>query len=286
MIVLFFGARGWIGGQFLQLLKSQNIQVIESSTRADQEQEVESEILRYNPTHIVSFIGRTHGEGINTIDYLEKPGKLKENIKDNLYSPLTLAILSKKYNIHFTYLGTGCIFSQVDPLSTSYNEDALPDFFGSSYSIVKGFTDRLMHMFGDNVLNLRIRMPITDFMHDRNFITKIVKYDKVCSIPNSMTVLHDIFPIIVDMMDKKTTGTFNMTNPGVITHNEILQMYKEYVDPNFTWKNFTIDEQNQILKSQRSNNQLDTSKLEQSYPEILNIHDSVRRCLIEMGRQT
>ena len=48
-----------------------------------------------NPTHIMAFIGRTHGvvdgKPYLTIDYLEQKGKLKDNIRDNLYSPLVLA---------------------------------------------------------------------------------------------------------------------------------------------------------------------------------------------------
>ena len=40
------------------------------------------------------------------------------------------------------------------------------------------------------------------------------------------------------------------------TKNEILTMYKEIVDPNFTWENFDIEEQNKILDSKRSNNYL------------------------------
>ena len=54
------------------------------------------------------------------------------------------------------------------------------------------------------------------------------------------------------------------------------EMYKEYVDPEFTWENFTIEEQNQILKSKRSNNLLDTTCLEQLFPEIKNIKDSLK----------
>lgn len=282
MKVLFFGANGWIGQQFSQILTDNQIDFIPAKSRADDEKNVEQEIQTHQPTHILSFIGRTHGGNINTIDYLEQPGKLRENIRDNLFSPMLLALMAQKYNLHFTYLGTGCIFTQQDPTQTSYTEDSLPDFFGSSYSTVKGFTDRLAHLF-PNTLNLRIRMPITAEQHPRNFITKIVNYEKVCSIPNSMTVLPDMFPIILDMMKNKTTGTINLTNPGLISHNEILQMYKDIVDPNFTWKNFTLEEQDQILKSKRSNNQLSTDKLEQLYPNIPNIHTSVRRCIQEMA---
>lgn len=279
MKLLIFGHNGWIGSQFINILETETIEFASATCRADDEDAVEEEIIKTKPTHIVSFIGRTHGPGFSTIDYLEQPGKLQDNIRDNLYSPLVLAILSRKYDIHLTYLGTGCIFSQEDPSSKSYSEDDKPDFFGSSYSIVKGFTDRIMHLFPDNVLNLRIRMPITDTMHPRNFITKIVNYEKICSIPNSMTVLSDILPIVVDMISKSTTGTFNMVNPGIIEHDEILKMYRETVDEDFTWANFTISEQDKILASKRSNNQLDSEKLKTMYPNIPNIHNSVNRCL-------
>jgi len=59
-----------------------------------------------------------------------------------------------------------------------FTEQSEPNFFGSGYSTVKGFTDQLMKMFGKTVLNLRIRMPITGEMNSRNFITKITTYEK------------------------------------------------------------------------------------------------------------
>ena len=63
------------------------------------------------------------------------------------------------------------------------------------------------------------------------------------------------------MMINKETGTYNMTNPGYINHNEILNLYKIIVHPNYIWKNFTEEEQNKILLSKRSNNILNTIKL-------------------------
>jgi dTDP-4-dehydrorhamnose reductase len=290
MLFLIFGNNGWIGNMFINILNNKNIPYICSSIRANNKEDVEQEIINIKPSHIFSFIGRTHGtyngKNYTTIDYLEQKGKIYENVRDNLYSPLVLAILSKKYNIHFTYLGTGCIFDYDDthPIYSNclFNENDKPNFFGSSYSIVKGFTDELMHLFDDSLLNLRIRMPITDKLEPRNFITKILSYEKICSIPNSMTVLDDLLPIALDLAINNKTGTINLTNPGVIEHNEILQMYKEIINPSFTWKNFTIEEQNQILDSKRSNNYLDTSLLEKLYPNIKDIKTSVKDTLIRM----
>ncbi len=38
----------------------------------------------------------------------------------------------------------------------------------------------------------------------------------------------------------------NYTNPGAISHNEIMQLYKDYIDPEFTWENFTVEEQAKV----------------------------------------
>lgn len=288
MKVLVYGSNGWIGGQFISILSENNINFASGKSRADNESDLEKEIKDIRPTHVVSFIGRTHGtigdKKFTTIDYLEEDGKLLENVRDNLFSPLLLAELCKKRNIHFTYLGTGCIFKydELHPFGkeeNGFDEDDLPNFFGSSYSVVKGFTDRLMHLYDKNVLNLRIRMPITGEKNPRNFVTKITTYAKVCSVPNSMTVLPELLVYVLDMMRKSITGTINLTNPGLISHNEMLELYKEIVDPSFTWSNFSQEEQRAILAADRSNNFLETHKLESLYPQVSNIKTAVRKYL-------
>ena len=288
MKLLVYGANGWIGEQFIEILQKQNIDFVKGEVRVDNIQQLRLELEETQPTHVISLIGRTHGkigdQEYSTIDYLEQKGKLVENIRDNLYSPLLLAMLCTHLKINFTYLGTGCIFKfdenhPFEQEQNGFQEDSLPNFFGSSYSIVKGFTDQLFHMFNNSVLNLRIRMPITGVKHNRNFITKIVNYEKICSIKNSMTVLPELLPIVVDMMKNQVTGTINLTNPGLISHNEILQMCKEIVDPVFTWKNFSAEEQRSVLAADRSNNFLDTTRLENLYPHIRPIKESVRNYL-------
>ena len=57
------------------------------------------------------------------------------------------------------------------------------------------------------------------------------------------------------------TGVMNYTNPGAVSHNEILEMYKEYIDPEFTWSNFSVEEQAKVIVAARSNNLLDTARV-------------------------
>ena len=326
MKVLLYGANGWIGSQVNNILLKGGHQVIVGNER--HEKMLEQEIIATKPTHIMSFIGRTHGsittvddkgnetcKEYTTIDYLEQPGKLVENVRDNLFSPIVLALLAQKHDIHYTYMGTGCIFTydddELEYMSDKddgavwidehrgrrglgageegsgdrlgvykFTEDDHPNFFGSSYSTVKGYTDRLMHLFS-NVLNIRIRMPITADYNPRNFITKILKYKKICSVQNSMSVLPMLLPIMVNMAERGRTGTVNLVNPGTISHNEILYLYKLYIDPTFTWSNFSIEEQQKVLAAGRSNNHLDTTTLEKDY-NVMPIHDAITTVLTKM----
>lgn len=280
---LIFG-KGWISDQLCDILKQQNEEVIYAKSRADNEKDVEAELAQINPDRVVSLIGRTHGPGFTTIDYLEQKGKLVENVRDNLYGPLVLAFVCKKHNMHLSYLGTGCIFNGYKPETNGYLEDDIPDFSGSGYSTVKSFTDRLMHFFDDSVLNCRIRMPVDASNSGRNFITKIMTYKKICSQPNSISVLPELLPFMIDMAKNKQVGTINLVNPEKITHNEILEMVKEIYDPNFTWENFTLEEQDQILLAGRSNNLLNTDKLQKLYPQVMTSRESVRKIIEQMTK--
>jgi 3,5-epimerase/4-reductase len=263
MKILFFGGKGWIGsilvGAWKQSHPSDVIALSETRINHENVKTLEEEIQKVD--RVVSTIGRTSGVAcgvfVNNIDYLEYPGNLKDNIRDNIYGPVLLSILCNKHNKHFTYLGTGCIFSRdTNNNDYVYTENDTPDFFGSSYSVVKGYTDTLMKSF-NNVLNLRIRMPIVDGVHSKSFVTKIIGYKKICNFRNSMTYLPNIVSIIVHMSRKGELGTYNMVN-GAMSHKEILEEYKKY-NKNATYE--YVEENNLNLKSKRSNNILSNEKL-------------------------
>ena len=130
---------------------------------------------------------------------------------------------------------------------------------------------------------LRPRMPISDRLDSRSLVTKLLSYERVVNIPNSMTVLHDLLPIALDLAWKRTSGAFNLTNPGAISHNELLQLYKDIVDPSITWENFSQEEHDKVVLAPRSNNLLSTAKLQALYPCLLPIHDAVRAAFERMA---
>ncbi len=138
----------------------------------------------------------------------------------------------------------------------------------------------------DNCLILRLRMPVSDDLHSRSFVTKLTRYDHVVNIPNSHSILADLLPAAILLAEHKETGVYNFTNPGAISHNEVLTLFRDIVRPTFVWKNFSLDEQAKVIKAGRSNCKLDTTKLvtklkEYGY-ELPEIREAYRMCFGRM----
>jgi len=277
MVVLVIGHRGWIGGMVCTLLEQQGIKYYKSQVRMEMRESLCEELDRLKPTNVFNCAGVT---GRPNVDWCE--GNKEKTIKANVIGCLTLVDCCYDRNIHVSNLATGCIFhyDKNKPMHEwdeakkewvnggKFTEECPPNFIGSWYSQTKGYVDQILKDSYPNVLNLRLRMPISDDLSPRNFITKISKYARVVNIPNSMSVLYDLLPLMISMGRAKKTGIYNFTNPGVISHNQVLDLYKKYIDKSFTYQNFTLEEQDKILKAARSNNELCTTKLEKVADEL------------------
>ena len=57
-----------------------------------------------------------------------------------------------------------------------------------------------------------------------------------------------MLPHSLAMAKKGLTGVYNFTNPGVISHNQVLDLYKKYIDSTYTYQNFTVEEQAKVIK--------------------------------------
>lgn len=271
---LIYGRTGWIGGLLGKLCQERGIQYEYGTGRLENRLSLEADITAVKPSHVFNAAGVT---GRPNVDWCES--HKVETIRTNVVGTLTLADVCRQRNLILINYATGCIFeydaSHTLGSGVGFKEDDTPNFTGSFYSKTKAMVEDLLRNF-QNVCTLRVRMPISsDLSNPRNFITKITRYDKVVDIPNSMTILDELLPLSLEMAKRNLTGIWNFTNPGVVSHNEILELYREYVDPKFTWKNFTLEEQAKVIVAPRSNNELDASKLKNEFPQLLSIKDSL-----------
>jgi 3,5-epimerase/4-reductase len=282
---LIYGRTGWIGGLLGKICESQSINYTYGSGRLQDRSSLEADIAAVNPTHVFNAAGVT---GRPNVDWCES--HKVETIRTNVVGTLTLADVCREKNLVLINYATGCIFEYDDKHTlgsgVGFKEEDSPNFIGSFYSKTKAMVEELLKNY-ENVCTLRVRMPISsDLTNPRNFITKITRYEKVVDIPNSMTILDELLPISIEMAKRNLTGIWNFTNPGVVSHNEILQMYKEYMDPNFKWTNFNLEEQAKVIVAPRSNNELDASKLKKEFPELMSIKESLIKNVFEPNKKT
>jgi len=273
-VLVFGGKTGWIGGLMVDMLgKEDDTDVKAADSRIQNREAVAKELDEYKPTHVLNAAGIT---GRPNIDWCEthKP----ETIRTNVIGTLNLADLCLERGIHCTVYATGCIFvydeKHPEGSGIGFTEEDEGNFDGSFYSETKGYMEPMLKHY-PNCLILRVRMPISDDLIHRSFVTKIVKYERVVDIPNSMTILSEMLPASLAMAKNGQTGVYNFTNPGVISHNQVLDLYTKYIDPTYTYKNFTIEDQAKVIAAPRSNNELDTTKLLRDMPDGIVINDIV-----------
>ena len=133
-----------------------------------------------------------------------------ETIRANVLGMLNLADICNTAGIHLTTYATGCIFHYDDAFpegsGKGFKESDKPNFTGSYYSYTKAMVESLLKEY-PNVLVLRVRMPIVgDLVYPRNFVAKILRYEKIVNIPNSMTVLPELLPMSIEMAKRGLTG--------------------------------------------------------------------------------
>lgn len=280
---LIFGAStGWVGKQLADLLQKQNHTAIAATSRLENRESIIKEVEQYKPNFIINAAGIT---GRPNVDWCET--HKDETMRANLWGPLNVASIAHQYGIHFTNISTGCIYTYdaAHPMYSGkgFTEDDTPNFTGSFYSKCKVRLEEFITEY-PQVLHLRLRMPVADTLTERAFIGKIIKYKKLINIPNSMAIIDDILPAIITLTVRKKTGIYNLVNPGTISHDEIMQLYKQYIDPHHTYEIASEEEVNKALKVPRSNCELDTTKLLLECPDIPPINQSIIKLFERMQK--
>ncbi|XP_045824830.1 trifunctional UDP-glucose 4,6-dehydratase/UDP-4-keto-6-deoxy-D-glucose 3,5-epimerase/UDP-4-keto-L-rhamnose-reductase RHM1-like isoform X2 [Trifolium pratense] len=261
---LIYGGAGWIGGLLGNICEKQGIEFEYGKGCLDDRSELLVDIKTIKPTHIFNASGVT---GALNLKWFEdhKP----QTIRADVVGVLTLADLCREHGLPLINYAFGGGSFEDKPNSTE-------SFYFRTQAKVEEFLKEY-----ENVCSFRIQFPVSsDLSNPHNFITKITKSDKVANIPNNITVLDELLPISIEMTKRNSKGIWNLTNPGIVTCNEILEMYKNYIDPSFKWINFTLQEQAQF-PTPRINLMDDASKLKKEFPEMLSIKDSLIKYVFE-----
>lgn len=272
MKILVFGSKGFIGGKMLRAWPD----AVGTDARIDDKAAVLKALDEHKPGAVVNAAGKT---GRPNIDWCET--HQAETYRANVMGPLILAEACQERGLHLLHLASGCIFYGPSPDPRGWREDdfANPE---SVYSRAKYAADLLLSRM-PNVAIARIRMPIDDEPNPRNLIDKLVGYAQVIDVENSVTIIPDMIDVCYQLMAKRGTGIFHITNPGTARHRQILDLYREYVDPHHqnAWISNEELMQRGLAKAARSNCILQSERLRELGIEMRPIDVALRDTMIK-----
>ncbi|MEX0909937.1 MAG: sugar nucleotide-binding protein [Candidatus Paceibacterota bacterium] len=261
MKILIFG-NGYIGNRAKETWVDAEL----STVRINKLEDVLMELDRVRPTAVLNAAGVV---GKPNVDWCED--HQIETIFGNTVLPSIIAEACALRGIYLLHIGTGCIFYGNNPTHREWAED---DFANpiAVYTRCKYAADLVLSTM-PNIGIARIRMPIDDRPDPKNLLDKICKYKKVVDVPNSITTIPDMLEVFHELMERRAEGIFHTVNSGEIRHSRILQLYKEYVDPNFILPEFITEEEltRDLTKKRRSNNVMSSKRLAElglEMPEI------------------
>jgi len=200
------------------------------------------------------------------------PGIIRE-VCENLQQP-------------WAHISSGCIFTGTHADGSGFTETDEPNFTFrknncSFYSGTKAFGEELLQN-ADRCYVWRLRIPFHHVDHPRNYLTKMLRYERLLDTRQSLTYLPEFVEATWNCWQRRLPfGTYHMTNPGSITTREVVELIhrsgvckKEFIF-------FASEKEFMQLaaKTPRSNCILDTSKLQRAGIAMTEVHASVTRAL-------
>ncbi|MDQ7814417.1 MAG: sugar phosphate nucleotidyltransferase [Patescibacteria group bacterium] len=219
MKILIFG-RGFLGTRMAEAWSD----AVLSDARIDDAEAVKNALDEHRPDVVVNAAGKT---GKPNIDWCE--AHQTETFRGNTIGPLVLAETCQTLGIHLVHLGTSYIFNgpSPDPVGWRENDFANPVSF---YARSKYSADMVLSRLPRTAI-VRIGPLIDPLPSPRNLITRLVSYAQVADAACSVTVVADLLEVVHALAERRATGTFHAVNPGALRFKDLLDAYKEIVDP-------------------------------------------------------
>jgi len=281
--ILLLGASGYMGKAFKSEIISRGYKIFTPKLAQ----------INYCDFNILQkYIDKIEGIDflINAAGFTGKPNveqceiQRDQTIKGNLLLPQMLSHLSALYDFLWLQIGTGCIY-EGDNNGVGYTEEDEPNFcfkFNncSFYSGIKALTEEYLKK-DPRCYVARLRIPFNEIDNPRNYISKLMFYQKTYDNVNSLSHIGDYTRICMELYEKKCeTGIYNITNVGGISTRLVISMIKKILKPTRQFEYYKNDiEFYKIAKTPRSNCVLNVNKLHKVNISIRSVEDAIHDTL-------
>ncbi len=288
-MILLLGANGHVGTAYQKFFSSKNV-VFKPLTRgmADfSKREILRKVLRdVKPDFVINAAGYA---GRPNVDAAEDH-KL-DCLEANTVLPVMIAEVCAEEKVPWGHVSSGCIFTGNGPKGKGFSETDTPNFTFrqnncSFYSGTKALAEEMLAGASNGYL-WRLRIPFNEIDHARNYLTKVMRYDHLLDVRNSLSQLDEFVQATWECWIKKVPwGIYNLTNPGSVTTREVVELIKKSGVCNKEFHFFKSEAEFMKLaaKTPRSNCVLDTTKLQKTGIKMTDVHEAIQIALTNWKR--
>ncbi len=283
-MIILLGGTGYVGSAFRAEMERRSIEFTNiSRSRVDYTNTdvLYKLICDIRPTFLINAAGYT---GKPNVDSCEQD---KANcLIGNAVLPGVIRTVCEQLEIPWGHVSSGCIYTGSKPNGSGFNETDPPNFCFrtdncSFYSGTKAIGEECLSDSDSNYI-WRLRIPFDSVDSPRNYISKLLRYERLLEATNSISHLQDFVSACLQCWEKKVPfGIYNITNTGSVTTHHVVEMIKHHLKPNREFDFFIDEDQFMQLaaKTPRSNCVLDNSKLLSVGIRISSVEEALDRSL-------
>jgi dTDP-4-dehydrorhamnose reductase len=209
-----------------------------------------------------------------------------ETLLGNVVLPGVIAAACQRVGLPWGHISSGCIYTGQKTDGSGFREDDPPNFCFrtnncSFYSGSKALGEEVLAGAPDCYL-WRLRIPFTEVDSPRNYLTKLMRYERLLEARNSISQLDEFVRACWECWERRVPfGVYNMTNPGTITTHEAVELIKKIGVCKKDFRFFKDEDEFMRIaaKTPRSNCVLDSSKLLATGIRLTEIHEAVETAL-------
>ncbi len=247
-MIVILGGNGYVGQAFVRLFSQLGLDyTILSRSQCDytDRTQLARGIAKWSPDLLINCAGYT---GKPNVDACED--HKAECLAGNSVLPGIIAEVCGEHGICWGHVSSGCIFSGRRLDGGGFKETDPPNFcfrtnHCSFYSGTKALGEEALgyaecpgpdgekewrHTGEPDAYVWRLRIPFERRHNPRNYISKLITYQRLLEAENSISHLDEFAAACFDCFDKSVPkGIYNVTNPGSVTTRRVVEMICERV---------------------------------------------------------
>ena len=283
-MILLLGGSGYVGTAFGRYFDSKSIDY-RSVGRAEVDYTQRDNLIRLIQQSGATFL-------INSAGYTGKPNvdacelHKADCLSGNAVLPGTIREACELAGISWGHVSSGCIYTGNRSDGSGFTETDPPNFCFrtnncSFYSGCKALGEECL-AGSDSAYIWRLRIPFDQIDSGRNYLSKLMRYERLLDATNSITQLDEFVDACWQTWQRRVPfGIYNVTNTGAVTAREVVEHLQRQLGIEKYFEFFNSEDQfmSMAAKTPRSNCVLDNSKLRATGIAISEVHEAIERSL-------